>query len=351
MPTLMRHRGDGQHETGAIAVTVALFMTVVLVGVGLSLDVGNAQLTKGRMQTAADNAALAVARDCALRKTTCSATGASGTAQGLVTSNIPGVGSTTTLNAANGTVRVDASRTVPFSFMSGLGFDSTVVRTRATASWNNVPVEGYPIFPMAIAWCDYQTRQPGSGAGPALFRANLALDKRTYRTCPNADGTGTWGSREGAVWLTAPLGLGGCRYRLSIFSRINAVTTEIFGAPFFCHSTISGLQAEGTYWLPVYRTLTQIPVANTLTLEIVGFVPVRIHGWRFTWGLLGILYPERRQVAPGGSAVNCPTGSFLFPDPCNGITGTFLRTVEKSPDFDYGPGSNLGATVPVLIGD
>jgi hypothetical protein len=335
-------------ERGATTIVVALFMTTLLITTGLSLDVGNAYLNKSKMQAGADNAALAVARDCALAKASCSTapSGAPATAGSIVTQNASGATTTTTLNTSAGTVSVKVDKSVPFGFMKSAGLDSKAVSTKAKASWNHVPVEGYPIFPLAVAWCDYQSRKPGSGAAPALFRADLALLDRSYNSCPNPDGTGTWNSLEGSLWLTNLFGINGCRYKLTILARINAVITTLLGAPFFCDSTINALVPGKTYMLPVYRSITWVPVARDLTIEVVGFVPVKLHAWRFTYitGLLG----DRRYF--DASVPNCDRG-FLGTGPCNGITATFVRTVQKQPDFVYGPGTNLGAAMPVLVGE
>lgn len=339
-----------RRERGATTVFVALFMSALLVATGFSLDVGNAYLNKAKMQVGADNAALAVARDCALSKTTCStdATGAPATAGSLVTQNAAGASTTTTLNTSGGTVTVKADKTVPFAFMKSIGVNSKPVTASAKASWNNVPVEGYPIFPLAVAWCDYQSRKPGSGAAAALFRADLALPDRAYTSCSNATGTGTWNSLEGSIWLTNLLGIGNCRYKLTILARLNAVVSTLLGAPIFCRDTVDRLDPGATYMLPVYRSVTWLPVVRDLTIEVVGFVPFKLTGWRFTY-LLGLGEQQHTDgTAPSGA--NCARGLLLL-GPCNGITGTFVRSVRKQPDFVYGPGTNLGAATPVLVGE
>lgn len=318
---------------GITAVFVALMMTVLLSAVGLSLDVGNAYVTREKMQNGVDNAALAVARDCIVKPSSC--TGAApATATSLVTVNAAGAAAKATVNAAAGTVTVTADKTVPYAFTRSIGIDGKAVKTTAKATWNNVPVAGYPVFPLALAWCDYQTRT----GGLELFQADLGLSSRGSTTCRNADNSGNWTSRDGALWLVD----GNCHYKVSIWSIIRSVVAELVGAPSACRSTIADLDADKTYVLPLYRAkYTDLDPR----VEIVGFVPVKISGWRFT--TLSLIEVAQRNAA----SANCDRGSFIFHlGPCNGITGTFVSTVKKQPEFEYGPGTNLGAAIPALVG-
>jgi Flp pilus assembly protein TadG len=324
MPDVIASRRD---DRGVSAVFVSLFMTSMLVAVGLSLDVGNAYVAKAKMQAGADSAALAVARECAL-KSAC-ASGATATATSMVTANAAGAATTTTLDTTTGTVTVRADKSVPFAFMKSIGVNSKTVRTTAKAKWNNVPIAGYPIFPLALAWCDYQARTTSL----KLFQADLALSKRDGVTCRNADNTGNWTSREGALWLVD----GNCRYKVSLWAVIRSVVAELIGAPYACSDEVRSLQADQIYVLPLYRAKYG---ELDPRVEIVGFVPVKISGWRFTQ--LAIFEISQKSAA----SANC-TRKFL--DPCNGITGTFVSTAKKQPDFEYGPGTNLGAALPVLV--
>lgn len=328
MSAVARTRDD----RGATAVFVALFMTVLLAATGLSLDVGSAYVTKAKMQTGADSAALAAARECALNKSTCASV-APTTAASMVTANAAGAATTATVNAAAGTVTVTANRRVPFAFMKSIGVDTKSVRTTAKASFNNVPVAGYPVFPLALAWCDYQARTTAL----KLFRADLGLISRDGKTCRNADNTGNWTSREGALWLVDS----SCRYKVSLWTVIRSVVAELTGAPAVCWGTIGDLEVDKTYVLPLYRSrYTDLDPR----VEIVGFVPVKISGWRFT---AATLFEIAQQSAP---SANCSRG-ILRIGACNGITGTFVSTAKKQPDFEYGPGTNLGAALPVLVKD
>jgi Flp pilus assembly protein TadG len=317
-------------ERGATTVFVAVFMAVLLAAVGMSLDMGNAYVVKAKMQTGADNAALAAARDCVVAKSSCT-TLAPTTAASLVSANVAGTGTAATVNMASGTVTVTATKTVQFPLMKAVGVRDKVVTTKATASFNNVPVAGYPIFPLALSWCDYQTRTTSL----ELFRADLGLSSRASQTCRNADNTGDWTAREGALWLVD----GDCHYKVSLWTIIRSVVAELVGAPPACRSAIADLEPDQTYVLPLYRAKY---TSTDPRVEIVGFVPVKIAGWRFTT----LSFFEIAQET--ADSANCSRGLFGI-GVCNGITGTFASTAKKQPEFEYGPGTNLGAASPVLV--
>ncbi len=95
----MKQRGSRRDERGVTTVMIALLATTLIAAVGMSVDVGNAYSQRQRLQTATDNAALAIAQDCALYRSTCTTAGtnpAKATADLVVGQNISGASTTVT---------------------------------------------------------------------------------------------------------------------------------------------------------------------------------------------------------------------------------------------------------------
>ncbi|MDO9377765.1 MAG: Tad domain-containing protein [Nocardioidaceae bacterium] len=343
----MNPSGAARDERGAAAVMVALLMVVVLSMTAFTVDYGKASLEKARLQNHADSAALSIARDCALRKPTCTEDGGNGLAASLAAPNAStGSVAVTSLSAAGGQVKVAGTKTVPFAFASVMGRESTVVRVRSGARWDSVPVEGAPILPIAIGWCTYQNNLPESGKAPVLVRTDLStvLDFR-QDSCAGPPGRGTVSSSRYGYWYTSLLGLGGCRYSTSLDARVTALLGSLITPP-GCLSAIGDLKVGDTVLLPITTTSTWVPALSQLTLRVEGFAAVRISAKRFYFvlPLLGTSY-----AAESGVSDKC-SNALLF-NPCQGISVTFTRTATKDASFTYGtdPGGRvLGPVNPTL---
>jgi Flp pilus assembly protein TadG len=144
-------------ETGAVAVFVALSMTMMLGCAAIAVDVSSAYADRHQVQNGADAAALAVALDCArnscgdITATATAAVQANTTAADAADATI-GAPTVTTTGA---TVTVTARATSNHFFAGVVGRPSDVVTARSSASW--IPTtRGRANFPLAISWCEYQ---------------------------------------------------------------------------------------------------------------------------------------------------------------------------------------------------
>jgi Flp pilus assembly protein TadG len=148
-------------ERGAVAVFVALGMTVLLGFAAVAIDTSAARRDQQVLRNAADAAALAVALDCADAApfdpaaspvTTCplAATTATATATRLVSDNA-GSGSTVEASLQGRTVTVtvtaDASRPIPI----GPG----TVSVTSKAEWTPGTIGYAASYPLAISYCRY----------------------------------------------------------------------------------------------------------------------------------------------------------------------------------------------------
>jgi len=150
-------------ERGQSTIILALSITVLLAAVGLSADFGNLTVQKSRLQKGVDNAALAIAQDCALSKPTCAAPAPTATA--LVNENAnPDSVAAPAIDMANKTVTVTASEGVQMALGRLIGVDDKPVVKTATASWGgNHPTEGYPVLPLGVGYCTWANNHAAAG--------------------------------------------------------------------------------------------------------------------------------------------------------------------------------------------
>lgn len=155
-------------DSGAVAITFALLLVVLVGFVGLAIDVGSAYAKSQQVQNGADAAALAVAQECAEADITCSDGDHADLAGNLADGNIR-----SGYNLADWpNVEVDSNRvTVTVSaenenfFAALFGFDSFTVTREATAQWDS-PVSGPVVMPLTISACSFYDQT--NGGEPSL---------------------------------------------------------------------------------------------------------------------------------------------------------------------------------------
>jgi Flp pilus assembly protein TadG len=154
--------GRLRQERGAVAVFVALSMTVLLAFAAVAIDTSATRRDQQVLRNAADAAALAVAMDCAQAVpvdpdaapvTVCppaAATGATVTATHLVADNA-GSGSTVTTSLQGRTVKVTVSAAASRPIPIGPG----TVSVTSTAVWTPANFAYAASYPLAISYCRY----------------------------------------------------------------------------------------------------------------------------------------------------------------------------------------------------
>jgi len=339
-------RNVKRSERGVTAIVVGLLAPVLIAGVGLSADVGNVMWQRHRMQGAVDNAALAIAEDCALRRASCSTSGtnpALSTADLIVSQNIDGATTTVpgTIASTSPSVTVRAKKHVPMSFAGMIGLVSKETSVKATATWEQAPKTGYPLLPMAVGYCQWKanaypatdhiqirTDLLDSGLKSLIATLNLlGIPLTNYfaeQTCTNGQGQ-TLKMSDGAVWLTALVdaldlfdvsNMSLCNMKVTIFETmlVTAVTPVI--APTAC---VNKLKVGTIAMMPVYESSSPLTVlSSSITMRIVGFAPFKITGWR-----------EPGNAKVDASAPSCINILTLT---CQGIQGYFVRSVVQDPD-------------------
>jgi len=332
-------------ERGQSTLILALSITVLLAAVGLSADFGNLTVQKSRLQKGVDNAALALAQDCALGKPSCSTTSP---ATGLVADNAEADNVTVTqLDMAAKKVTVEADADVRMALGSLIGVDDKPLTVKATASWGGHPTEGYPVLPLGVGYCTYANNSaaagtPSEGANHLTIRTDVlqSLDNllspvtgllaglvpldALLDSLLGTDGTETCTSStgqqlltlEGGVWISGLAGAllnDSCDVRVDIdlTGLVGAIAsglimptgcTDKFGDEITVGSTIllpiyvpsSNLQEAGLKILSTCATIslggllgsgkpstTCVEVPPKIGVQIVGFAPFKVTGWNF----------------------------------------------------------------------
>lgn len=337
-------RTSDRDEKGVTAIVVGMLATTLIAAVGLSVDTGNLVLEKQHLQTGVDNAALAVAQDCALRRPTCLSSGtnpALATAELLVSQNTSDAETTvpTAVVSTTGSVTVRASKSVKLAFGSAINIAPKSVTASATATWDQAPKAGYPLLPMAVGLCQYQ-----ANSFPAtqhiLIRTDILSNalKSVYhlisgllpglfpsRTCENSEGTSRTMS-DGAVWLTSlpdaldvfdVSNMSKCNMKVNIFTTMLVTTVTPVIAPTSC---VNKLKVGTVAMMPIYESTSPLTVlSSTLTMRVVGFAPFKITGWAMPGN-------AKNDSSATPSCLNVLTLT------CQGIQGHFVRSVVQDPD-------------------
>src|SRR5687768_4157383 len=170
-------------ERGASAVIVALLLVPLLGFAAIAIDVGALYAERARLQTAADAAALAVARDCALGE--CG--DMQGTAQQLVTANVGEADAAPPELGENpSSVTVTGSNPVEHWFAPIIGHESTGVSATATVAWG-APGGGTAALPLIFSECEWHAQTGGSMPSGEIERT-ITFPKTSDTGCTGSNG-------------------------------------------------------------------------------------------------------------------------------------------------------------------
>lgn len=168
MRWLTRRERRARRDRGAVAVFLAISMVAILGFAALGIDVGGIYSDQQQLQNGADAAALAIAQSCQRSSATCTTTVAAATADKYVKANkLDGTATAkVVLDAAHGTVAVEADTTHVNFFAGILGMPTSALAAKASASWG-VP-SGGPTLPLAFSWCAFWNATGGWDATTGL---------------------------------------------------------------------------------------------------------------------------------------------------------------------------------------
>lgn len=377
--TRLNHPRD---ERGLAAVFFGLSITVLVAGLGLSIDIGNVAYQRNKAQQAVDNAARQLAKDCAQSPTGTECTALQSAATSIVSLSFDG-GSVAASRPTTSKVTVSVQKNVSTPLLGAIGISSRPVAASATASsLGGYPTQGFPVLPLGVGYCTWKNNSgfagtateashklslrtdtlqsvrnilmPASRSLAGLLELNglfSALGTSDGDSCTDIDGTQLLNFR-GAVWLTgenvvttALAGLfsydsAGCT--LNVGNDLNTFVGGLEGLAFFpsaCASRFGpGKQvAVGkTILLPVYKPQSTAQnrygfklsacaglgtKLGTITcLEVPPKIGVRVVGYApFT--VTGWTFPSTPSATD--SSVGCPAMNPLSIRPYDIVNATF----------------------------
>jgi hypothetical protein len=303
----MQRLGD---ERGAVGVTVALLMVVVLGFAAISVDVAAIYTQKLQLQTGADAAALAIAQDCARDQCGNTAT----TAQDMATANKNPVdaatATVTSLTSSRVTVRNAGTR--DYWFAPVLGHESGTITTQSTASWG-APIGGTAMLPLIFSLCEFNAQ---TGGPSSTTERTIILPKESGTGCTPNSGNFVPG---GFGWIN-PIA-GSCAALSSIADTVGSDTGN--SVPSSCSTSDFVKLHHQAVLLPIF--IEAGGTGNNAWYRVHGYAAFRITGYHFG-------------------------GQYSWNQPCSGsercIRGYFTRFATVSDTFDVGSGApDLGASL------
>jgi Flp pilus assembly protein TadG len=300
-------------ERGAVAAVVALLLVPIMGFAAIAVDVGALYAERAKLQTAADAAALAVARDCA--RGVCGNTQA--TAQSLVTANV-GEGRAESPQLTANTVTVTGNNPVEHWFAPVIGYDSTEVSATATVAWG-APGGGTAALPLIFSLCEW-TAQTGGGLPSTTVERTITFPKTSDTGCTGSNGLFVPG---GFGWLKT----GGSTCKATSKVGGNADSEPGNNPSQGCTTTdFTGFQNK-TVLLPIFDRSGS--TGTNAWYHVYGYAAFKITGYFFG-------------------------GQYKWNDPCGGndrcIKGYFVQYVEPSNAFYYDSAApSLGAWILRLV--
>jgi Flp pilus assembly protein TadG len=185
-------RGLSRDEDGAVAVTVAVILVVLVAVSSIVVDAGGLYFERRQLQNGADAAALAIAYDCAggdcrTPGVTANEFALANNSDGSNVESIAPVAVTPASNEVTVSVRsgeADGSPGVVRNIFhtatttllgAASGSEDSVVRARATASWGGAGLQQeYDSLPLTVSLCDFMG-SPGPHSVAALDAKAAAL--------------------------------------------------------------------------------------------------------------------------------------------------------------------------------
>lgn len=345
--------GLRRKERGATVVLVSLSMVVLLGMAAISVDFAVASDQRNTVQNAADAAALAVANDCALKKTGCATSTAQYYAQQTAgaTANVQTSKGTVVKPPAyaDGTVTVRVSKNVERSFARIFGEATGTVSSQATASWKSMPLRGANLIPMGLPYCEWLNAQPASATSPGVMRTFIwSRYDTTESSCAGAAPTtastvyGRKGDNSGyssvgqAMYFTGSLFPGfntNCNFSADLWDVYRNTLDDwaLITGDSCMTSKLSGIGPGDVIMMPIYAIEKKSVFWGSITypsrLVIMGFAPFKIDKW--------INYPFFYFLPEPSFGSLSTSNSCTFKlnfatigGGCAGVRGQFVRSTE-----------------------
>ena len=358
LPIIRRTR----RERGATLVLVSILLVALLGIAAISVDFAIASNDKAQAQNAADAAALAIARECAVRGPGCSTSGAQTEVAWAIGQNSPGKTGTAapapSVLTRQVTVAVQGARQTTFARV--LGDDEVDIGARATASWDQTATGGVPNIPMGIGYCDWFDRQgtigsPGSNNWYTF--TSISTSGTTCQNVPRFAGKTVTAQTNRMVWFTRSVIPGVNLTSCSFSPNLWDVYSDIFNPGLIemnsgCDPVFSKLEKGQIIMMPIYAvgnwTMPWVGINFPTSVAIIGFAPFKITDFRKN---------SFFNIQVSSNDCRFPViGDWLFGlGNCTQIRGQFVRTARPIEGWTYSNqyqgsySTDLGAVKATLI--
>lgn len=323
---LARDSDKDDRERGAVAVTVALLL-VVLVGLtAFAVDAGRMVSTKAQLQNGADASALAVAQTCSKSAAACTQAGANTLADQYTPANYLDhtairQGNVDLSVAGKATVKTSTNGNLALIFGGVLGIGSTPVTATATATWGG-PLTGPAALPIAVAPCQII---PDTGKTQFIYLKSDKNSDALNTTCA-PDNTAHGPLTGGFEWLVTDPN-----------TCTTTVKTDPSGQAYVMSDTGVNVAKE---------CKTEFPslLDQTVVLPIFSGVSGNGAGGRYyvvQWAAVKLI---GYRINPIKGGVDVPGGSDT-----RGIAVQFISFVADPSKYTGGGGTSGGVTLPPTL--
>jgi Flp pilus assembly protein TadG len=360
-------------ERGAATIILVLVAVVLVGAAGLGIDTGSLAYQRSKVQHSADAGAMAIGYECVKKTANCSTGAATAYAGTYTAENSPGADTTTTVpggvSTASTSVRVTVHKTVSTKFFGVLGVHSKNVSATATAQWTNHATSG-DVIPFAVSMCEYAQAALNS---PTLIESDLndaAKDTIVKKAGIPADEA----YANMAPYLAPPcavppnIGLVGNPSSVTMLNGglwvVDGNGNQCDGKPIpsqvlesietvqsynencskkYGDGDTGDLAAGAVFLMAIYAPTSNYQHAGMridangnavhaaeFDMKIVGYAPFLVTGW---------------CLGKGGKACGGDSPG------ATGIAGSFIRSISRTPSFEYGTEGGAFGAVEVRLAD
>lgn len=339
----MRRLTASGDERGATAVLVSILLVILLGFVGLAVDIGRLYTEKAQLQSAADAAALSLAKSCMDEPagTVCadpmphaSNLAEANTNDGTVRIVEVDTSVDNRVKVTTGTITADGKSAMPYLFAPILGLSGSDVLASATVAADGISA-GPAAFPLAFSECQFKLSDEVQLIASKGVNMPGCTSKRGL-VIPG--GFGYLKSSNSAE----------CDVFTQVSSSAGTPSDPGVDSPSACQALLEDwmdtLESGGEViaLLPVFDGIeAAVGTGSGGKYFIREFAAFSVSGWKFSGGTWNASQPVKDPYVyknaefPGQ---NC-TGD------CRGIIGKFIRFASLNEDFERGGSSELGASL------
>lgn len=344
----MRRVTAPDNERGATAVLVAILLVILLGFVALAVDIGRLYAEKSQLQSAADAAALSLAKACTDQPAGAHCVAPSSHALALAEANVNDgtvriIEADTSINnrvkVTAGTRDEEGQNSMAYLLGPILGLAGTDVRASATVAAGGISA-GPAAFPLAFSECQFKL----SDEVQLIASKGVAMSGCTSkRGLVIPGGFGYLKSSDPAE----------CDVYAQVSSSVGMPSDTGNDSPSACKvllqdwmSSLEQIDGEVIVLLPVFDAIEGAAGTGSDGKYLIReFAAFSVSGWKFSGGNWNASQPTKDPYVYKNAEFS---GQECEGD-CRGIIGKFIRFATLDEDFELGGTSELGANLIYFV--